>query len=220
MADSARHRGTRRHRLDRRLGAGRDRAPPGPPARQRAGGRQPGRCPARAVRGASARACGDRRRSRCYAALREGLRDAGLATQAHAGAAALDALAASDACDTVVAAIVGAAGLGSTLAAARAGKRLLLANKESLVLAGELLMAAASGANAEIIPIDSEHNAIFQCLRSRDDSGRCAAHRADRFGRPVPRPQPRIAGLGHPGSRRSPTRNGRWGRRSRWIRPR
>ena len=106
-----------------------------------------------------------------YAALRDGLRDAGLATEAHAGDAALDALAGSDACDTVIAAIVGAAGLGSTLAAARAGKRLLLANKESLVLAGELLMAEANGANAEIIPIDSEHNAIFQCLRSRDTQG-------------------------------------------------
>jgi len=106
-----------------------------------------------------------------HAALRDGLREAGLATQAHAGDAALDALAGSDACDTVVAAIVGAAGLGSTLAAARAGKRLLLANKESLVLAGELLMSAANGANAEIIPIDSEHNAIFQCLRSRDTQG-------------------------------------------------
>ena len=106
-----------------------------------------------------------------YAALRDGLRDAGLATEAHAGDAALDALAGSDACDTVIAAIVGAAGLGSTLAAARAGKRLLLANKESLVLAGELLMAEANGANAEIIPIDSEHNAIFQCLRSRQAQG-------------------------------------------------
>mgnify|MGYP001449054646 FL=1 len=99
-----------------------------------------------------------------YAALREGLRDAGLDTQAHAGAGALDALVAGDACDSVVAAIVGAAGLPSTLAAARAGKRLLLANKESLVLAGELLMQAASANGAVIVPIDSEHNAIFQCL--------------------------------------------------------
>ncbi|HVR82581.1 MAG TPA: 1-deoxy-D-xylulose-5-phosphate reductoisomerase, partial [Luteimonas sp.] len=65
---------------------------------------------------------------------------------------------------TVVAAIVGAAGLSSTLAAARAGKRLLLANKESLVLAGELLTNAARDAGAQIVPIDSEHNAIFQCL--------------------------------------------------------
>ncbi|MBB5883296.1 1-deoxy-D-xylulose-5-phosphate reductoisomerase [Xanthomonas sp. LMG 8992] len=102
-----------------------------------------------------------------YPALRDGLRAAGLSTQAHAGDAALDQLVASDACDSVVAAIVGAAGLASTLAAARAGKRLLLANKEALVLAGELVTAAAAAAGAEIIPIDSEHNAIFQCLRSR-----------------------------------------------------
>jgi len=105
-----------------------------------------------------------------YAALRDGLRDAGLATQAHAGAGALDQLAASDVCDTLVAAIVGAAGLSSTLAAAAAGKRILLANKESLVLAGELLMRQAAAGGAEIIPIDSEHSAIFQCLRSRDAS--------------------------------------------------
>ncbi|WP_312321116.1 1-deoxy-D-xylulose-5-phosphate reductoisomerase [Stenotrophomonas sp.] len=105
-----------------------------------------------------------------FTALRDGLREAGLPTQAHAGAAALDQLAASDACDTVVAAIVGAAGLSSTLAAASAGKRILLANKESLVLAGELLMQRANAAGAEIIPIDSEHSAIFQCLRSRDAS--------------------------------------------------
>jgi len=102
-----------------------------------------------------------------YARLRDGLADAGLTTRAHAGMAALDALVAAPDCDVVVAAIVGAAGLPSTLAAARAGKRLLLANKESLVLAGELVTAAADAAGAEIIPIDSEHNAIFQCLRSR-----------------------------------------------------
>ncbi|MCI4566840.1 1-deoxy-D-xylulose-5-phosphate reductoisomerase [Lysobacter sp. CFH 32150] len=101
-----------------------------------------------------------------FAALRDGLRAAGLDTEAHAGAAALDAMVAGDACDTVVAAIVGAAGLSSTLAAACAGKRLLLANKESLVLAGELLTATAHDAGAEIVPIDSEHNAIFQCLPS------------------------------------------------------
>ncbi|MEF9977945.1 MAG: 1-deoxy-D-xylulose-5-phosphate reductoisomerase [Thermomonas sp.] len=99
-----------------------------------------------------------------FATLRDGLRDAGLDTEAHAGSDALDALVAGDACDSVVAAIVGAAGLSSTLAAARAGKRLLLANKESLVLAGELLMQAASTHGAVIVPIDSEHNAIFQCL--------------------------------------------------------
>jgi 1-deoxy-D-xylulose-5-phosphate reductoisomerase len=104
-----------------------------------------------------------------FAELRDGLRDAGLATEAHAGDEALDALAAGDACDSVVAAIVGAAGLRSTLAAARAGKRLLLANKESLVLAGELLMRAAHDAGATIVPVDSEHNALFQCLAGCHD---------------------------------------------------
>jgi len=99
-----------------------------------------------------------------FTALRDGLREAGLGTQAHAGDEALVELAAGEHCDTVVAAIVGAAGLPSTLAAAKAGKRLLLANKESLVLAGELLMQAAHASGAVIVPIDSEHNAIFQCL--------------------------------------------------------
>ena len=106
-----------------------------------------------------------------YLRLRDGLADAGLPTQAHAGTPALDALVSGPECDTVVAAIVGASGLSSTLAAARAGKRLLLANKESLVLAGELVTRAADASGAEIIPIDSEHNAIFQCLRSRQAQG-------------------------------------------------
>ena len=101
-------------------------------------------------------------------ALREGLRAAGLATCAHGGAQALSDLVVGEACDTVVAAIVGAAGLDSTLAAAGAGKRLLLANKESLVLAGELLIRAAASGGAAIVPIDSEHNAIFQCLHGRE----------------------------------------------------
>jgi 1-deoxy-D-xylulose-5-phosphate reductoisomerase len=104
-----------------------------------------------------------------YPILRDGLREAGLPTQAHAGDAALETLVASDACDSVVAAIVGAAGLISTLAAAHAGKRLLLANKESLVLAGELLMQAARRGGATIVPIDSEHNAVFQCLAGSRD---------------------------------------------------
>ena len=99
-----------------------------------------------------------------FAALDEGLRAAGLPTRAHAGDAALCELAGGEDCDTVVAAIVGAAGLASTLAAARAGKRLLLANKESLVMAGGLLMAEAARGGADILPIDSEHNALFQCL--------------------------------------------------------
>jgi len=92
------------------------------------------------------------------------LKARGLRTEALAGAAALDAIAADTRFDTVVAAIVGAAGLSSTLAAARAGKRLLLANKESVVMSGELLMRTASAHGARIIPLDSEHNAIFQCL--------------------------------------------------------
>ncbi|RMH91134.1 1-deoxy-D-xylulose-5-phosphate reductoisomerase [Lysobacter pythonis] len=99
-----------------------------------------------------------------HAELRAALAAAGLATEAHAGMAAIAQLAASDACDTVIAAIVGAAGLPSTLAAARAGKRLLLANKESLVLAGELLMREVAASGSVLVPIDSEHNAIFQCL--------------------------------------------------------
>ncbi|MBB5014843.1 1-deoxy-D-xylulose-5-phosphate reductoisomerase [Rehaibacterium terrae] len=96
--------------------------------------------------------------------LREGLRAAGLKTEPLAGPEALAEAAASDRCETVVAAIVGAAGMASTLAAARAGKRLLLANKESVVLAGALLVREAEAHGARIIPIDSEHNAIFQCL--------------------------------------------------------
>jgi len=96
--------------------------------------------------------------------LAAALRTRGLRTEALAGANALDAIAADERFDTVVAAIVGAAGLASTLAAARAGKRLLLANKESVVMSGELLVATAARHGASLIPLDSEHNAIFQCL--------------------------------------------------------
>jgi 1-deoxy-D-xylulose-5-phosphate reductoisomerase len=80
------------------------------------------------------------------------------------GARALAETAADPGCDTVMAAIVGAAGLPGALAAARAGKRVLLANKEALVAAGSLFMAAVRESGAELLPIDSEHNAIFQCL--------------------------------------------------------
>jgi 1-deoxy-D-xylulose-5-phosphate reductoisomerase len=99
-----------------------------------------------------------------YTALREGLAAAGLGTRALAGEEALVEIAEARENDTVIAAIVGAAGMASTLAAARAGKRLLLANKESVVLAGELLMAEVAAGGATLVPIDSEHNAIFQCL--------------------------------------------------------
>jgi 1-deoxy-D-xylulose-5-phosphate reductoisomerase len=99
-----------------------------------------------------------------YSALRDGLRERGLGTEARAGFAALVEIAEGEGSDTVIAAIVGAAGVSSTLAAARAGKRLLLANKESVVLAGQVLVGAARESGATILPIDSEHNAIFQCL--------------------------------------------------------
>src|SRR6202163_3893304 len=88
----------------------------------------------------------------------------GSRTRVGAGAGAIAQLAADAAVDYVMAAISGAAGLRSTLAAAAAGKRLLLANKESAVMAGALLMSAVRASGAQLIPIDSEHNAIFQCL--------------------------------------------------------
>ncbi|HKE48132.1 MAG TPA: 1-deoxy-D-xylulose-5-phosphate reductoisomerase, partial [Rhodanobacteraceae bacterium] len=97
-------------------------------------------------------------------ALRDRLREAGVATRVAAGAGALIEAATLASCDTVIAAIVGAAGLESTLAAARAGKRLLLANKEAVVMAGPLLRAALDAGGGELLPIDSEHNAVFQCL--------------------------------------------------------
>ena len=96
--------------------------------------------------------------------LRAGLRARGLATVGRGGEAALDEIAADPASDTVLAAIVGAAGVSSTLAAARTGKRLLLANKEAVVMAGGLLMRAVADGGACLLPIDSEHNAIYQCL--------------------------------------------------------
>jgi 1-deoxy-D-xylulose-5-phosphate reductoisomerase len=96
--------------------------------------------------------------------LRDRLRAAMLATRVAAGPEALVDAARDEACDTVIAAIVGAAGLESTLAAARAGKRLLLANKEAVVMAGPLLRAALDEGRGELLPIDSEHNAVFQCL--------------------------------------------------------
>ncbi len=100
----------------------------------------------------------------CETALATRLRAAGLPTRAASGSAALREAVSGPLCDTVIAAIVGAAGLESTLAAARAGKRLLLANKEAVVMAGPLLLEALQAGRGTIIPVDSEHNAIFQCL--------------------------------------------------------
>ena len=88
----------------------------------------------------------------------------GLRTQVLAGPQALAQVAALPEVDTVMAAIVGVAGLAPTLAAVRAGKRVLLANKEALVMAGALFMEELRGAGATLLPIDSEHNAIFQSL--------------------------------------------------------
>ncbi|HCI75118.1 MULTISPECIES: 1-deoxy-D-xylulose-5-phosphate reductoisomerase [unclassified Psychrobacter] len=92
------------------------------------------------------------------------LRAAGLDIDVVGGEAGLVDIATDSQTDTVVAAIVGAAGLPSTLAAARAGKRILLANKEALVMAGQVMITAVKTHNATLLPLDSEHNAIFQCL--------------------------------------------------------
>jgi len=85
-------------------------------------------------------------------------------TQVFYGPQALVSAVTESNCDTVMAAIVGAAGLMPTLAAAKAGKRVLLANKEALVMSGNLFMQAMKQGGGELLPIDSEHNAIFQCL--------------------------------------------------------
>jgi len=92
------------------------------------------------------------------------LAEAGSKIPVQSGAEALAAAVTDDRVQVVMAAIVGAAGLLPTLAAARAGKRVLLANKEALVMAGRLLMEEVQRARTELIPIDSEHNAIFQCM--------------------------------------------------------
>jgi len=97
-------------------------------------------------------------------ALRDALRAQGVATEVRSGAQALCDMAADPQVDSVMAAIVGAAGLPPCLAAARAGKRLLLANKEALVVGGALFMRAVREGGATLLPIDSEHSAIFQCL--------------------------------------------------------
>jgi 1-deoxy-D-xylulose-5-phosphate reductoisomerase len=96
--------------------------------------------------------------------LRRALAEAGQRTEVQVGAQALCDLASMPGVDSVMAAIVGAAGLPACMAAARAGKRLLLANKEALVVGGALFMQAVAEGGATLLPIDSEHSAIFQCL--------------------------------------------------------
>jgi 1-deoxy-D-xylulose-5-phosphate reductoisomerase len=110
--------------------------------------------PARAVVGSAAAA----------AELQALLRAKGVATEVDYGEEALCAIASAPDTDAVMAAIVGGAGLTPTLAAARAGKKVLLANKEALVMSGQLFMDAIEESGAVLLPIDSEHNAIFQCL--------------------------------------------------------
>lgn len=102
-------------------------------------------------------------------------RQRGLRLEVLAGQQGMVELARASAADFVMAAIVGAAGLQSSLAAARAGKRLMLANKEALVMSGPLLIDAARRAGATLLPIDSEHNAVFQCLPGEFRAGEAPA---------------------------------------------
>jgi len=97
-------------------------------------------------------------------ALHRLLRQKGLKTEVEHGMKALCEVASATECDAVMAAIVGAAGLEPSLAAARSGKKVMLANKEALVMSGQLFMDAVAASGATLLPIDSEHNAIFQCL--------------------------------------------------------
>ena len=96
--------------------------------------------------------------------LAEKIKQKGLTTQVDQAPEAIESVASSGEVDTVMAAIVGAAGLAPCLAAASAGKRLLLANKEALVVGGDVFMNAVREGGATLLPIDSEHSAIFQCL--------------------------------------------------------
>jgi len=102
--------------------------------------------------------------SRAAEQLQQRLAEAGSEIKVLAGVAGLEEVASLSQVDYVMAAIVGAAGLMPTLAAARAGKRILLANKEALVMSGHLFMEEVVRSGAELLPIDSEHNAIFQCM--------------------------------------------------------
>ena len=108
------------------------------------------------------------------AQLADQVKQSGLSTEVLAGVEGLITVSQLDTVDQVMAAIVGAAGLLPTLAAAQAGKRVLLANKEALVMSGHLFMEAVKDNQAELLPIDSEHNAIFQCMPSTFTDGLAA----------------------------------------------
>jgi len=103
--------------------------------------------------------------------LQEKVSKAGLQLEVLSGVESLEKVASLPEVEQVMAAIVGAAGLLPTLAAARAGKRVLLANKEALVMSGDLFMKEVKQNNATLLPIDSEHNAIFQCMPEHFESG-------------------------------------------------
>ncbi|MFK0571901.1 1-deoxy-D-xylulose-5-phosphate reductoisomerase [Endozoicomonas sp.] len=103
--------------------------------------------------------------------LRADLKAEGLRVSVESGVNAMAQVAADNDVDVVMAAIVGAAGLAPTMAAVRAGKKVLLANKEALVMTGALFMDAVKASGSILLPIDSEHNAIFQCLPSGHQSG-------------------------------------------------
>ncbi|MGF1753314.1 1-deoxy-D-xylulose-5-phosphate reductoisomerase [Vibrio makurazakiensis] len=107
--------------------------------------------------------------------LKECISEHGLQTQVLSGSEGMCHVSSFDGVDTVMAAIVGAAGLIPTMAAVQAGKRVLLANKEALVMSGQLFIDAVEKYGAELLPVDSEHNAIFQCLAKevQENLGRC-----------------------------------------------
>ena len=120
--------------------------------------------------------------------------------------------------DVVVNGVVGFAGLPVTLATLGAGKRLALANKESLIAAGPVVRAVRDTPGAELVPVDSEHCAVHQCLRASDGTRRlagwCSPPPAVRSGA-----APRPTWTRSRSRRRSPTRRGAWGPRSPWTRP-
>ena len=124
-----------------------------------------------AVRPQAVAIADEAKRSELAALLAEG----GWKGEILSGPGAAEQLAADARFDTVIHAIVGAAGVRPAFAAAAAGKRLLLANKESIVCGGEILMRTVRESGATLLPVDSEHNAIFQCLHAAGSSGRDAA---------------------------------------------
>ena len=132
---------------------------------------------------------------------------------------ALAELAAHPDADVVLNVVVGFAGLPATIAALRSGKRLALANKESLIAGGPVVAAARAEGSGEIVPVDSEHSALYQALRAGAPR-RGPPPRPHRERRSVPGVHPRRARARHGRRRARSTPPGTWGRRSRSTRPR